>query len=139
VSTVIKRKPSGQAGYPESGGHRGVKAGRNRERLRILDGDQLSQGSVRRWRGCHIPAAAIHELHDSLVPGDTRGLQPAKWELVVDERHVERVQGRREQGTDRDAGAWPRIGELFKDWSGAGLTDYCCSHVFLRSKIGHVT
>jgi len=48
--------------------------------------------------------------------------------------HVQRIQGRRDQGTDRDSGAGLGIGELFKDWSGAGLADYCRSHVFLRSR-----
>jgi hypothetical protein len=64
------------------------------------------------------------------------GLQSAKRELVVHECYVQRIQGGRDQGTDRDAGAGPRIGELLKDWSGAGLADYCRSHLFLRSMIG---
>ena len=139
MSTVVKRQPPGHAAYPKGGRQSGVKACGNREAVRIRDGDQLSQGAVRRWRGCHVPAGAVGELHDCLIAGDAGRLQPAKRELVVHERHVQRIQGRRDQGTDRDAGAGLRIGELFKDWGGAGLMDYCRSHVFLRSMIGHVT
>jgi DNA-binding NarL/FixJ family response regulator len=40
---------------------------------RIRDGYQLGQGAVRRWRGCHVPAGAIGELHDCFVAGDAGG------------------------------------------------------------------
>jgi hypothetical protein len=42
MSTVVKRQPSGHAGYPKGGRQSGVKAGRNREAVRIRDGYQLS-------------------------------------------------------------------------------------------------
>jgi hypothetical protein len=74
VSTVVEREPPGQAGYAERGGQRGVKAGRDREAVRIPDRYQLSQGAVRRWRRGHVPAGAVGELYDSLVAGDAGGL-----------------------------------------------------------------
>jgi len=57
-----------------------------------------------------------------------RGLEPAERELVVRDRDVEQVQGRRDQGGYRQALARLRIGELVKGRRGAGLADYRCSH-----------
>jgi hypothetical protein len=53
-------------------------------------------------------------------------LEPAERELVVRDRDVERVQGRRDHGAHRQALARLRIGELVKGRRGAGLADHRC-------------
>jgi hypothetical protein len=66
------------------------------------------------------------------------GLEPAERELVVRDRDVERVQGRRGPGAHRPALARLRIGELVKGRRGAGLAECSCSPLFLRWMIGRV-
>jgi hypothetical protein len=59
--------------------------------------------------------------------------------LVVHDRDIERIQGRRVQGAYRQALAGLRIGELVKGWRGARSANYCCSYFFLRWMIGQVS
>ncbi|HEV3360888.1 MAG TPA: hypothetical protein VG247_29065, partial [Pseudonocardiaceae bacterium] len=57
------------------------------------------------------------------------GLQPAKRELAVHDRDIQRIQGGRDQGAHRQALAGLRISELVNGWRGAGSANYCCSHL----------
>ena len=105
----------------------------------LRDRHQLGQRAVRNGRAGQVAARAVAELHDRLVASDAGGLEPAKRELIIHDQDIERIQGRRDQDAHRQARAGLRIGELVKGWRGARSANYCCSHVFLRWRIGRVS
>jgi hypothetical protein len=81
------------------------------------------RGTIRTGR------VAICSSRLATLPSGTRGRSVR--DLVVHDRDIERIQGRRDQGAYHQALAWLRIGEPVQGWRGTGSANDRCSHLFL--------